>query len=77
MWQALLVADVILTAAVFALTAYNAHDMGKHRREAAAEAAVDAAMDEQYKRSSIDEGFENIMAYSVNGRTGFEPDAEV
>ncbi len=33
--------------------------------------AVEAALDE-LRMASIDEGFQNIMSYSVNGATGFE-----
>ena len=33
---------------------------------------TDAAVEEALQRNTIEEGFENIMTYSVMGKTGFE-----
>lgn len=33
---------------------------------------TDAAVEREMEKGSVDEGFENIMRYSVNGKTGFE-----
>jgi hypothetical protein len=39
----------------------------------AAESAPEQTADGKVSAGSIDEGFENIMQYSVKGKTGFEP----
>jgi hypothetical protein len=49
----------------------------EQRGEEAAQAAIDAAAEEdrdeeRERRGSFDEGFENLMRFSVNGKTGFE-----
>lgn len=36
------------------------------------EERTDAAVEREMEKGSVDEGFENIMRYSVNGKTGFE-----
>lgn len=38
------------------------------------EQAVERAMREAEKADPMDEGFENIMRFSVKGKTGFEPE---
>ena len=44
----------------------------RRRRERKAEAAVDRAMEEESRRSrAMDEGFDNLMRYAVNGQDGF------
>ena len=56
-------------------------ERARRRAEAALEDQVQDAMDAEAgdadgngkdRRGSFDEGFDNIMRYSVNGKTGFE-----
>ena len=44
------------------------------RRGAEKEKKADEAVEREMKRDFMDEGFENIMSYSVNGRNGFDDD---
>ncbi len=44
------------------------------RREKENEKKADEAVEREMKRDFMDEGFENIMSYSVNGRNGFDDD---
>ena len=44
------------------------------RREKENEKRADEAVEREMKRDFMDEGFENIMSYSVNGRNGFDDD---
>lgn len=44
----------------------------RHAEEDAADEAVDKAKKEAY--DPIGEGLDNIMLFSVNGKTGFEPE---
>lgn len=46
----------------------------EQRGEEAVQAAMDAAAEdaERDNKGSFDEGFENLMRYAVNGKTGFE-----
>lgn len=41
-------------------------------KEKAGEAKTEARVEQELKRDFMDEGFENIMAYSVGGRNGFD-----
>ena len=52
---------ILMTAAIFTKVCVPS-------REERTEAAVEEAM----QRNTIEEGFENIMTYSVMGKTGFE-----
>lgn len=60
----LLVLDLAVTAGLY-------FRMCLPSREERNERAVERAM-EQEAADPIDEGFENIMRFSVNGKTGFE-----
>lgn len=44
------------------------------RRGAEKEKKAEEAVEREMKRDFMDEGFENIMSYSVNGRNGFDDD---
>lgn len=46
----------------------------KREKDAPEKPAADTP--EKPKHGSMDEGFENIMQYAVNGKTGFEPDRD-
>lgn len=50
--------------------------MNRHAEEERNEQAVEkaAAEEEAKKKDLIDEGIDNILLYSVNGKTGFEQD---
>lgn len=58
---ALMAADLSLTALVFVRLYANA-----------AEERLERKVGEHIARDRMDEGFENIMSFSVNGKTGFE-----
>ena len=47
--------------------------MNRHAEEERNEQAVETAAAEQ-KKDLIDEGIDNILLFSVNGKTGFEQD---
>ena len=66
----------ILLVAVLMLQVYSLLFADMRKREAREERKLDAkaeeAMEAEAKRSAaMDEGFENIMRFSVNGRDGF------
>lgn len=64
----MLLADLAMTAALY-------HKLVRPSEEERNEAAVEEAMrQEAAKADPMDEGFENIMRFSVNGKTGFELD---
>ena len=44
------------------------------RRGAEKEKKAEEAVEREMKRDFMDEGFENIMSYSVNGKNGFDDD---
>ena len=59
--------DLLLTAAVFVKTCLPTPDERTDRQ-------VELAVEESQRPDPMDEGFENIMRFSVNGKTGFEQD---
>ena len=59
----LLVLDLAVTAGLYCR-------MCLPSREERNERAVEKAM--EHRQDPMDEGFENIMRFSVNGKTGFE-----
>ena len=59
--------DLLLTAAVFVKTCLPAPAERADRK-------VELAVEESQRPDPMDEGFENIMRFSVNGKTGFEKD---
>lgn len=62
----------LVVVANFAMTAEMYRRMTRHDAEDAADEAVDKAKKEEY--DPIGEGLDNIMLFSVNGKTGFEPE---
>ena len=69
----------ILLVAVLMLQVYSLLFADMRKSEAREERKLDAkaeeAMEAEAKRSAaMDEGFENIMRFSVKGKTGFELD---
>lgn len=64
---AAVVVNLLLTAAVFVKTCLPTPDERTDRQ-------VDLAVEESQRPDPMDEGFENIMRFSVNGKTGFEQD---
>ena len=58
---ALLLVNISVTAAVYCKLCLPSR-----------EKRTDAAVEREMEKGSVDEGFENIMRYSVNGKTGFE-----
>lgn len=64
---AAVVVNLLLTAAVFVKTCIPSADERTDRQ-------VELAMEESQRPDPMDEGFENIMRFSVNGKTGFERD---
>ena len=58
---ALLLVNISVTAAVYCKLCLPSR-----------EERTDAAVEREMEKGSVDEGFENIMRYSVNGKTGFE-----
>lgn len=68
-----LIGILLLAAANLLLTARVLVRLTRGDAEAESEQAVQDAMDEEKReRGSLDEGFENIMRYAVNGKTGFD-----
>ena len=67
--------DLLILLAVLANLAFSVR-MYLHGRRHAAEDAADEAVEEAKKaeRDLIGEGLDNIMLFSVNGKTGFEPE---
>ena len=62
-------------AATLALTRRLFGKTEEQRNEEKAQAAMDEAAnanEEHERNGSFDEGFENIMRFAVNGKTGFE-----
>jgi len=62
-------------AATLALTRRLLGKTEEQRNEEKAQAAMDEAAnadEERERNGSFDEGFENIMRFAVNGKTGFE-----
>lgn len=64
---AAVVVNLLLTAAVFVKTCLPTPDERTDRQ-------VELAVEESQRPDPMDEGFENIMRFSVNGKTGFEQD---
>lgn len=61
------VADLALTAVVFVKTCCPTPGERTDKQ-------VEREMAEAVRPDPMDEGFENIMRFAVNGKTGFEPD---
>ena len=57
--------DLVVTAATY-------RRLFSPSEEERNERAVEKAMEQ--RQDPMDEGFENIMRFSVNGKTGFEPE---
>ena len=68
----LILLDLAVTAALYIRLCLPDE---QERLERRVEAAQERAMEAQRDRGELmDEGFENIMRFSVNGKTGFERD---
>lgn len=67
--------DLLILLAVLANLAFSVR-LYLHSHRHAAEDAADEAVEEAKKaeRDLIGEGLDNIMLFSVNGKTGFEPE---
>ena len=67
--------DLLILLAVLANLAFSVR-MYLHSHRHAVEDAADEAVEEAKKaeRDLIGEGLDNIMLFSVNGKTGFEPE---
>lgn len=67
--------DLLILLAVLANLTFTLQ-MYLHSRRHAEEDAADEAVEEAQKaeRDLIGEGLDNIMLFSVNGKTGFEPE---
>ena len=71
----MLAALLFMAAANLALSAALYRALALPDEEERNEALVEAALRrEAEKADPMDEGFENIMRFSVNGKTGFEPE---
>lgn len=73
--------ELILEILIFAAAAANLLFtldlwLRSHRHDAEDEcdAEVSAAKEEARQRDLVGEGLDNIMMFSVNGKTGFEPE---
>lgn len=75
----MMAAEMILLLGMFCLLLepYGIRELRRKRqgrkREKDAPEKPAADTPEKPKHGSMDEGFENIMQYAVNGKTGFEP----
>lgn len=67
--------DLLILLAVLANLTFTLQ-MYLHSRRHAEEDATDKAVDKAKKEAydPIGEGLDNIMLFSVNGKTGFEPE---
>lgn len=75
MTETLLIVILLLSALNALLTVGLCTRCFKAQADRRTEERVQEAMDEEAgkaRRDELDEGFENIMTYSVNGKTGFE-----
>lgn len=75
MTETLLIVILLLSALNALLTAGLCTRCFKTQVDRRTEERVQEAMDEEAekaRRDELDEGFQNIMTYSVNGKTGFE-----
>lgn len=66
----LLCLNLTVTAALFAVVLLRKPEAAKEKPEQLTEKRRE-------NPDPIDEGFENIMRYEVNGQTGFEPEYHV
>lgn len=57
----LLTLEFLMTGAMFAKVCMPSEEQRNESR-----------VEREMEKGSVDEGFENIMRYSVNGKTGFE-----
>lgn len=64
----LVVLNIALNAAMLAMYL----EERRHGRIEKLERKTDEIVEREMKRDIMDEGFENIMSYSVNGRNGFD-----
>ena len=64
---ALVVFDVAVNSVMLAMYILD----GRSRRAKKMERETDETVEREMKRDFLDEGFENLMAYSVNGENGF------
>ena len=67
---------LVMLTAIFALQLYSLLIADSTKHEKRSEAKLDAKAEEAMKKeaeksNALDEGFENIMRYSVNGHDGF------
>lgn len=75
MTETLLIVILLLSALNALLTVGLCTRCFKAQADRRTEERVQEAMDEEAgkaRRDELDEGFQNIMTYSVNGKTGFE-----
>lgn len=63
---------LLVVVANFAMTAEMYRRMTRHDAEDAADEAVEVAT--KRERDLMSEGLDNIMLFSVNGKTGMEPE---
>ena len=73
--------ELILEILIFAAAAANLlftldlwRRSHRHDDEDECDAEVSAAKEEARQRDLVGEGLDNIMMFSVNGKTGFEPE---
>lgn len=69
------IANFIMNAILVTAAAMYAADIFEKRVEEKTEETVERAMEED-KKDVFDEGFENIMSFSINGVNGFERSGE-
>lgn len=77
MTETLLIVILLLSALNALLTVGLCTRCFKAQADRRTEEQVQEAMDEEAekaRRDELDEGFQNIMTYSVNGKTGFDGD---
>lgn len=75
MTETLLIVILLLSALNALLTVGLCTRCFKAQADRRTEERVQEAMDEEAgkaRRDELDEGFQNIMTYSVNGKTGFD-----
>lgn len=67
-----IVATLVLLCLAVILALLLKSTVKEHR--VSAERKTDEAVEREMKRDFMDEGFENLMSYAVNGKNGFDDD---
>lgn len=68
----IVLADLCVNAVTLAFISADRRVYRARVKERKLDEIVEQTISEQAKRDLMDEGFENIMAYSVNGANGFD-----